>query len=111
IEGQQTHADVLRVLLTNSVQFADRVALFVVRNEQVMGWQECEAGDATNLESIRNVALPLNDATLLGRAALSRSAWSGEPGSNVEDQRLIDQLGGEPKHLAAVPLIVRGKVV
>lgn len=111
IEAQQTHADVLRVLLTNSVQFADRVALFVVRNEQVIGWQECEAGDATNLESIRNVALPLNDATLLGRAALSRSAWSGEPGSNVEDQRLIDQLGGEPKHLAAVPLIVRGKVV
>ncbi|MEK6335919.1 MAG: GAF domain-containing protein [Acidobacteriota bacterium] len=111
IEGQQTHADVLRVLLTSSVQFADRVALFVVRHEQVIGWQECEAGDATNLESIRNVALPLNDATLLGRAALSRSAWSGEPGSNVEDQRLIDQLGGEPKQLAAVPLIVRGKVV
>ena len=111
IEGQQTHADVLRVLLTSSVQFADRVALFVVRNEQLIGWQECEAGDATNLESIRNVALPLNDATLLGRAALSRSAWSGEPGSNVEDQRLIDQLGGEPKHLAAVPLTVRGKVV
>ncbi len=111
LEGQQTHADVLRVLLTSSVQFADRVALFVVRNEQLIGWQECEAGDATNLESIRNVTLPLNDATLLGRAALSRSAWSGEPNSNEGDQDLIDQLGGEPKLLAAVPLVVRGKVV
>ena len=111
LEGQQTHADVLRVLLTSAVQFADRVALFVIRNEQVIGWQECEAGDATNLESIRNVALPLNADTLLGRAALSRSGWSGEPGSNAEDQRLIDQLGGEPKRQAAVPLIVRGKVV
>jgi hypothetical protein len=108
---QQTHADVLRVLLTSAVQFADRVALFVIRNEQAIGWQECEAGDITNLESIRSVALPLNGETLLGQAALSRSAWSGEPGSNAGDQGVIDQLGGEPKHLAAVPLIVRGKVV
>ena len=111
IEKQQTHADVLRVLLTSAVQFADRVALFVVKNEQAMGWQACEAGDVTNLESIRGVALPLNSDTLLGQAAHSRSAWSGGPGSNVEDQRLIDQLGGEPKNLAAVPLIVRAKVV
>jgi len=111
IGRQQTHADVLRVLLTSTVQFADRVALFVIRNEQAIGWQECEAGDATNLESIRSVALPINAETLLGQAALSRSAWSGEPGANAGDQRLIDQLGGEPKHLAAVPLIARGKVV
>lgn len=108
---QQTHADVLRVLLTSAVQFADRVALFVIRNEQAIGWQECEAGDTTNLESIRGVALPLNAETLLGQAALSRAVSSGEPGTNAGDQRLIDQLGGEPKHLAAVPLIVRGKVV
>ena len=111
IGRQQTHADVLRVLLTSAVQFADRVALFVIRNEQAIGWQECEAGDAANLESIRSVALPLNAETLLGQAALSRSAWSGEAGTNPGDQRLIDQLGGEPKHLAAVPLVVRGKVV
>lgn len=111
IEKQQTHAGVLRVLLTSAVQFADRVALFVVRNEQAMGWQVCEAGDATNLESIRGVALPLDAETLLGRAVLTRSAWSSGPGSNAEDRRLIDQLGGEPKHLAAVPLIVRGKTV
>jgi hypothetical protein len=108
---QQTHADVLRVLLTSAVQFADRVALFVIRNEQAIGWQECEAGDTTNLESIRGVALPLNAETLLGQAALSRAVSSGEPGTNAGDQGLIDQLGGEPKHLAAVPLIVRGKVV
>jgi len=111
IEKQHTHADVLRVLLTSAVQFADRVAIFVIKNEQAMGWQECERGDATNLESIRGVALPLSAETLLGRAISSGSAWSGGSGGNAEDQLLVDQLGGEPKSLAAVPLTVRGKVV
>jgi hypothetical protein len=111
IEKQHTHADVLRVLLTSAVQFADRVAIFVVKGEQAMGWQECERGDATNLESIRGVALPLQAETLLGRAIGSGSAWSGGSGANAEDQLLVDQLGGEPKSLAAVPLTVRGKVL
>jgi len=111
IEKQHTHADVLRVLLTSAIQFADRVAIFVIKNEQAMGWQECERGDATNLESIRGVALPLSAETLLGRAIRSGSVWSGGSGVNAEDQLLVDQLGGEPKSLAAVPLTVRGKVV
>ena len=111
IEKQHTHADVLRVLLTSAAQFADRVAIFVIKNEQAMGWQACEAADATNLESIRGVALPLRAETLLGRAISSGSAWSGGSGANAEDQLLIDQLGGEPKSLAAVPLTVRRKVV
>jgi hypothetical protein len=111
IEKQHTHADVLRVLLTSAVQFADRVAIFVIKSEQAMGWQACEAADATNLESIRGVALPVSAETLLGRAISSGSAWSGGSGANDEDQLLIDQLGGEPKSLAAVPLTVRGKVV
>jgi hypothetical protein len=111
IEKQQTHADVLRTLLTSAVQFAERAALFVIKNEQAIGWQVCEAGDATNIGSIRGVAFPLTAETLLGQAVRSGSAWAGVPGSNSEDSRLIEQLGGEPRNLAAVPLIARGKVV
>ena len=47
----------------------------------------------------------------MGRAANSHSAWSGAPGSNAEDSLLIDQLGGDPQTAAAVPLVVREKVV
>lgn len=111
IEQQQTHSDVLRVLLTSAVQFAERAALFVIRNEQASGWQVCEARDATNLESIRGITLPLTAETLLGQVARSREAWTGAPGANAEDRRLIEQLGGSPQSLAAVPLIARGKVV
>lgn len=111
IERQQTHADILGSLLTGAAQFAERAALFVIRNEQAIGWRECEAGDPSNLELIGGVSLPLSADTLLGRAAQSRSTWTGAPGSNSEDSLLTDQLGGNPQSMAAVPLVVRGKVV
>jgi hypothetical protein len=111
IERQQTHADILSSLLTAAMQFAERGALFVIRNEQAIGWRECEAGDPANVEMIGGVSLPLSADTLLGRAAHSHSAWSGAPGENAEDRLLIDQLGGDPQTVAAVPLVVRGKVV
>ncbi len=111
IEKQQTQTGVLGSLLTGAAPFAERVALFVIRNEQALGWKECEAGDPTNLESIRGITLPLSAETLLGRAVRSGSPWSGAPGSNSEDDLLIGQLGGEPQSVAALPLVVRGKVV
>ncbi|HEX9630687.1 MAG TPA: GAF domain-containing protein [Pyrinomonadaceae bacterium] len=111
IERQQSQTDVLKSLLTNSVQFAERVALFVVKNEQAIGWRVCEAGDPGNLELIGGVSLPLSAETLLGRAADSRSSWAGASDPNSQDRLLIDQLGGDPRSMIAVPLVARGKVV
>jgi len=111
IEKQQTQTGVLGSLLTGAAPFAERVALFVIRNDQALGWKECEASDPTNLESIRGITLPLSAETLLGRAVRAGSPWSGAPGSNSEDELLIGQLGGEPQSVAALPLVVRGKVV
>ena len=111
LERQQSHADILGSLLTGAAQFAERAALFVIRNEQAIGWRECEASDPANFELIGGVSLPLSADTMLGRAAHSRSTWSGAPGPDSEDSLLIDQLGGDPQTVAAVPLVVRGKVV
>jgi len=111
IERQQSHADILGSLLTGAAQFAERAALFVIKDEQAIGWRECEASDPANLELIGGVSLPLSADTLLGRAAQSRSAWTGAPGSNSEDSLLTDQLGGNPQIMTAVPLVVRGKIV
>jgi hypothetical protein len=111
IERQQTHADILGSLLTGAAQFAERAALFVIRSEQAIGWRECKAGDPNKLELIGGVSLLLSADTPLGRAARAGSVWSGAPGSNSADRLLIDQLGGDPQTIAAVPLVVRGKTV
>jgi len=108
IETQQTQSDVLSSLLKSSTQFAERVALFVIRNDQAIGWRECEASDASNVESIRGVALPLSADTIVTRAVRSHSVEAASAESN---ELLSDELGGEAQIAVAVPLVVRGKVV
>jgi hypothetical protein len=108
---QHSQSSVLKSLMTGAVQFAERAALFVVKNDQVIGWRVCEASDPTNLELIGGVSLPLSAETLLSRAFREKSAWSGTSDTNSDDRLLLDQLGGGPKQAVAVPLVVRGKVV
>ena len=111
IEAQQSQTDILKALLSSAVRFAERVALFVIKNEQAIGWRVCEASEPSNLELIGGVSVPLSAETILTRAVRSRNPWSGDPSSNSDDQMLIDQLGGSPQVVMALPLIVRGKVV
>jgi hypothetical protein len=111
IEAQQTQTDILKSLLLGAVQFAERVALFVIKNDQAIGWRVCEASEPSNLELIGGVSLPLTTETILTQAVRSRSACSGDPRSTSQDQMVIDQLGGSPQVVVSVPLIVRGKAV
>ena len=111
IQAQQSQTDVLKALLTGAVQFAERVALFVIRNEQAIGWRICEASDPTNLELIGGVSLPLSSENILTRAVRSGNSLSSDPRGNSEEKMLIDQLGGSPQFVTALPLSVRGKVV
>jgi hypothetical protein len=111
IESQSSQTEILKSLLTSAARFAERVALFVIKNEQATGWRVCRASDPTNLDLIGGVSLPLSAETILNRAVRSQSSWSSDARSHSEDHLLIDQLGGEPKVVSAVPLVVRGKVV
>ena len=111
IETQQTQTEILKSLLKGAVHFAERVALFVIKNDQAIGWRVCEAGEPTNLELIGGVSIPLSAETILTRAVRARSTWSGDPRESSEDRMLLDQLGGAPQMVFSIPLTVRGKVV
>lgn len=111
IEAQQTQTEILKSLLKGAVNFSERVALFVIKNDQAIGWRVCEITEPTNLELIGGVSIPLSAETILTRAVRAQSTWSGEPHANSEDQMLIDQLGGSPQMVFSIPLTVRGKVV
>lgn len=111
IENQQSQTDILKALLSSSVQFAERVAMFIVKNNQAIGWRVSNASDPANSQPIGGVSVPLSAHTGLTKAIYSRGFWSGMARENVEDDLLLDQLGGSPRSAAAVPLVVRGKVV
>jgi hypothetical protein len=110
IEAQQSQADVLKALLRAAVDFADRVALFVVKNEQAIGWRLAKADDP-DLEMIGGVSLPLSAQTIVTRAVRERMKVSGANAADSDYALLLDQLGGAPAAVTSIPLIVRGKVV
>jgi hypothetical protein len=109
-QSQQTQSDILAALLKNAANFADRVALFVVKGDQAIGWRVCEGRDRSKLEPMSGVALALNGNTVVSHAARSGSAVTAS-GTSAEDGGLIEKLGGEPQQLAALPLMVRKRAV
>ena len=111
IENQQSQSDILKALLRGSAQFAERVAMFIVKGEQAIGWRISSAANAANSQPIGGVSLPLSAQTGLTRAIHSQASWSGSARENMEDHLLVDQLGGSPESASVIPLVVRGKVV
>ena len=111
IEQQQSQTEVLKALLMGAAQFAERVGLFVIKNDQAIGWRFCKASEPANLEMIGGVSLPLSEPTTVTRAVNSRASQSSADRQESADHLLVDQLGGEPHTVAAIPLIVREKVV
>ncbi|HXI23988.1 MAG TPA: hypothetical protein VNG71_08930, partial [Pyrinomonadaceae bacterium] len=111
IENQQSQSDILKALLRGAAQFAERVAMFIVKGEQAIGWRISSASDPANSQPIGGVSLPLSAQTGLIKAIHSQASWSGSARENAEDHLLVDQLGGSPESAAVIPLVVRGKVV
>jgi hypothetical protein len=110
IRNQHTQSDVLSALITNAAQFTDRAVLFVIKSDQAIAWRKSEATNRGHLQTVAGVALPLNGSTVISQAARTGTT-DVSSGTRAEDVLLIEQLGGEPQQLAAVPLVVRRKVV
>ena len=110
IKNQRTQSDVLGALLRNSAQFADRAVLFVIKSDQAIAWRMCEASNRNDLQAVSGVALPLSGSTVISQAARA-AATETSSGTRADDGSLVEQLGGEAQQLAAVPLVVRKKVV
>lgn len=112
INEQTSQAEILTILVNRASTFAPRVAFFVVKSEQVIGWRsrgfEGTIGDSV----VHQISLSLDADTAVGHAARSRQTWSGGPGSHAEDHILMNRLGDDPPaRIVALPLVVRDRGV
>ena len=112
IDEQESQASILKILVNRAASFAPRVAFFVVKGDQGIGWRargfEGTVGDA----SIHQMSFALSADTAVGDAARSRTSWSGGPGSHSEDHHILNRLGDEPPtRIVAIPLVVRNRSV
>lgn len=110
ISEQQSQAEILKTLVNRAASFAPRVAFFVIRNEQAIGWRARGLEGTVGDDAVREIMLPLSADTPLSDVVRSRTTWSGQPGGNAQDYMLLNKLGSEPpQRMVAIPLVVRGK--
>jgi hypothetical protein len=108
--GQQSQSEILSTLVNRAASFAPRIAFFVVKNDQAIGWRARGLEGTVGDDAIREIMLPLTADTPLSDVVRSRTTWSGAPGGNAEDYLLLNRLGSDPpQRMVAIPLIVRGK--
>ncbi len=112
LDDQRSQADILNTLVNRAASFAPRIAFFVVKNDQTIGWRARGLQGTVGDNAVRDISLPLSSDNVLSDVVNTRATWSGSPGSHADNHALLTKLGEEPpQRMAAIPLIARGKAV
>lgn len=112
IDEQQTQAEILKTLVNRCASFAPRVAFFVVKGDQVIGWRARGFQGTVGDDAIRQISFTTSAETVIGEAVRSKTTWSGGPHAHSEDHIILNRLGEEPpQRVVAIPLVVRGRSV
>jgi len=110
ISEQHSQTEILTALVNRAASFAPRIAFFVIKNEQAVGWRARGLEGSVGDDAVRQIVLPLAADTPLSDVVRSRTTWSGSPGGNAEDYLLLNRLGSDPpQRMIAIPLIARSK--
>lgn len=112
IDEQESQAGILKVLVNRCAAFAPRIAFFVLKGEQSIGWRARGFQGTVGDEAIHQMSFPVAADTAVGKAATSRTSLSGGPGSQSENHLILNRFGGEPPaRIVAVPLVVSNRAV
>jgi outer membrane biosynthesis protein TonB len=112
IDEQDSQAGILKVLVNRAASFAPRVAFFVIKGEQGIGWRARGFQGTVGDSAIHQMSFPISADTSVGNAARSRDSWSGSSSSHSENHLILSRLGEEPpSRIVAVPLVVRNRSV
>jgi hypothetical protein len=112
IDDQQSQAEILKVLVNRAAAFAPRVAFFVIKGDQGIGWRARGLQGTVGDQAVQQIKFAMAADTAVGAASRSRETWSGGPGSHGEDHLILNHLGEEPPaRIVAVPLVVSKRSV
>ncbi len=112
IDEQRTQGEILKTLVNRSASFAPRVAFFVIKGDQSLGWRARGFQGSVGDDAISRISFATSADTVIGDVASSRKTWSGGPGSHSDDHLILNRLGEEPpQRVVAIPLVVRDRTV
>ncbi|MFN8006057.1 MAG: hypothetical protein U0V70_03305 [Terriglobia bacterium] len=109
---QNSQVEILTSYLDKASLFASRVALFVMKSGNLLGWQARGFEGDFNNASIKSVIFLPEHSNILRHAAESRQPFTGTTSSNPETLELVSRFGPmAPEIMCALPLVVRDKAV
>lgn len=110
IDAQRTQSETLTALITRAAHFSPRVAFYVVKSGEAVGWKAIGFDNGLSDETARSLAVSIQAPSLLGQALTEQHTAIA---LNPAQADLVPVLGRfshpVPAGAVAVPLVVRGK--
>ena len=113
IDSQRTQSDILAALVRHAAEFAPRVAFFVIKSGDAVGWKASGFDNGLNDETVKLLTMPAKKPSLLRDALTSLRLAANNPQSDGDG--VSEALGvygsPAPERAIAIPLIVLNKAV
>jgi len=113
LENGKTLQEVLNTLVQEISQFAPRVALFVIKGGNCIGWNGLgfDQSPGFSNDALKRISVPANADTVFRTVMQSRQRFFGESSAHRDNAHLLARIGTVlPTNIFAMPLILREKV-
>jgi hypothetical protein len=113
ISAALNQINLINSLLEGINQFCNRAALFLVRDDKLVGWNgrgfKKDQGDIED-EEIKKVFFSLSADTTFKRVLESENPYFGIPSASPDDHLIYSRFGGRiPQKVLVIPFFVKGK--
>jgi hypothetical protein len=113
LETGRSLQEVLTALVQEIAQFAPRVALFIIKSGNCIGWhgEGFDQSPGFSNDALKRISVPATADTVFRSVMNSRQRFLGESGAHRDNAHLLTRIGNVlPTNIFAMPLILRDKV-
>ena len=113
LETGRSLQEVLTALVQEMAQFAPRVALFIIKSGNCIGWhgEGFDQSPGFSNEALKRISVPATADTVFRSVMSSRQRFLGESGAHRDNAHLLTRIGNVlPTSIFAMPLLLRDKV-
>ncbi len=112
VSEKPSQVEILKALIQHAAEFAPRGAFFVLKNERFGGWRTFGSQSPADDDAIKHISFAISEPSVINEAVKDNAVKESSFGEFAEDTEFLQSVGfGEPEHMYAVPLVVRGRSV
>lgn len=100
-------SEVLTCLVNETSSYVDRAAMFIVRGANAIGWY---AKGISQPDAVKQINVPLGADTIFRMVSNSKNPLRGPLSHSPGTAQALAKLGGSPRGIFAVPLMLRDKL-